>query len=99
MSKSYYVINCKDGLKRQAIDVMRKAMGREKFGCHCLATAFKYISRIGRKPDNPNQQELEKIKEYCGWAKENLDKEELEYYINQYIHITELGEELKKYCL
>ena len=44
--------------------------GKEKVADYCTISAFKYRARIGNKPDQPVERELEKIKWYENKAKE-----------------------------
>lgn len=37
-----------------------------------IITAFKYISRAGKKQDNPYEQDISKAKWYLEWVKKNV---------------------------
>ena len=54
----------------ETIDMMVAIWGKEKVADYCTISAFKYRSRIGNKPDQPVERELEKIKWYENKAKE-----------------------------
>lgn len=51
-------------------EMMLKIWGREKFIAHCEMCAFKYRLRLGDKPDQPVEQELEKARWYENKANE-----------------------------
>lgn len=54
----------------ETIDKMVRIWGKEATATHCEMCAFKYRERIGLKPDQPVERELEKIKWYENKAKE-----------------------------
>ena len=54
----------------ETIDMMVAIWGKEKVADYCEICVFKYRSRIGNKPDQPVERELEKIKWYENKAKE-----------------------------
>lgn len=54
----------------ETIDMMVAIWGKEAVALHCDMCQFKYRQRIGNKPDQPVERELEKIKWYENKAKE-----------------------------
>lgn len=54
----------------ETIEKMRRIWGNEATAIHCEMCAFKYRERIGSKPGNSVEQELEKIKWYERKTKE-----------------------------
>lgn len=54
----------------ETIDMMVSIWGKEKVADWCEMTAFKYRMRMGMKPDNSVQQDLDKEKWYLNKAKE-----------------------------
>lgn len=54
----------------EVIDMMRYIWGAENTALWCEMTAFKYRMRMGTKPENPIQQDLEKEAWYLKKAKE-----------------------------
>lgn len=54
----------------EVIDMMRKIWGDEATMIWCKLTAFKYRMRLGEKPDNSIQQDLDKEKFYLSYYKE-----------------------------
>ena len=57
----------------ETIDMMVKLYGREQTAQWCEMTAFKYAMRMGFKPDNSVQQDLDKRNWYLNKAKELRD--------------------------
>ena len=55
---------------KEVIEMMQDIWGKEALILHCEMTAFKYRMRIGNKPNQPIEQELEKAKWYEQKAKE-----------------------------
>lgn len=49
---------------KEVIDLMVDIWGFEKVMFHCEITAFKYRMRVGKKPDQPIERDLEKAKWY-----------------------------------
>lgn len=47
---------------------MLEIWGKEAFVKHCEITAFKYIQRLGKKPNNSVEQDLEKARWYLNKA-------------------------------
>lgn len=54
----------------ECIDMMQRIWGAEATALWCEMTAFKYRMRLGLKPDNPIEQDLEKEAWYLAKAKE-----------------------------
>ena len=54
----------------EVIDMMQKIWGAEATALWCEMTAFKYRMRLGLKPDNPIEQDLEKEAWYLARANE-----------------------------
>lgn len=60
---------------KEVIDMMVDIWGREKVAAHCEMCAFKYRMRVGKKPDQPIQRDLEKAQWYENKAAElRVDK-------------------------
>ncbi len=73
--KKYNFIN-PDHYKNSTIEVwemMYKLWGADKFIAHCEMCAFKYRMRIGLKPDQPIERDLDKAKWYEDKANEIRD--------------------------
>jgi len=49
---------------KETYEMMIDIWGEEAFAKHCEMCAFKYRMRLGSKPDQPTERELEKIKWY-----------------------------------
>lgn len=60
----------------EVVDMMEKIWGKQETAIWCKLTAFKYRMRLGEKPDNPIQQDLNKESWYL--QKYNQLKSELE---------------------
>lgn len=72
MEQEYDYINpnhYKNGGK-EVIQMMEDIWGVEALIAHCEMTAFKYRMRVGLKPDQPIERDLEKAKWYEDKAKE-----------------------------
>lgn len=54
----------------ETIDMMVAIWGPEKVATYCEINAFKYKMRVGDKPDQPIEQDLEKSRWYLKKAKE-----------------------------
>lgn len=54
----------------ETIDMMIKIWGKEKVIDHCEMCAFKYKLRLGDKPGQPIERDLEKANWYLNKAKE-----------------------------
>lgn len=54
----------------EVIDMMKNIWGAENTALWCEMTAFKYRMRMGTKPENPIQQDLDKEAWYLNKAKE-----------------------------
>jgi hypothetical protein len=54
----------------ECIEMMRRIWGNEAVAIWCKLTAFKYRMRLGEKPDNSIQQDLNKEKFLLDYAKE-----------------------------
>lgn len=59
---------------KEVIDMMESIWGTEKLIAFCEMNAFKYRMRMGTKPDNPIQQDIEKEKWYLNKAKQLKNK-------------------------
>lgn len=49
---------------KETIDMMVNVWGADAVATHCEITAFKYRMRIGSKPDQPIERDLEKANWY-----------------------------------
>jgi hypothetical protein len=58
------------GQSKETWEMMLDIWGAEFFIAHCEMTAFKYRQRLGRKPGQPIEQDLEKAFWYENKAKE-----------------------------
>jgi hypothetical protein len=70
--KAYDYIN-PDHYKRggkETIDKMVDIWGAENVAIHCEITAFKYMERLGAKPDQPIERDLAKARWYINKAEE-----------------------------
>jgi glucan biosynthesis protein len=54
----------------ETIDMMVAIWGKDAVVKHCEMCAFKYRMRLGLKPDQPIEQDLDKAKWYENKAKE-----------------------------
>lgn len=71
-SKEYDYINpshYKQGGK-ETIEKMVDIWGAENVAIHCEITAFKYMERLGAKPDQPKERDLAKARWYLNKAEE-----------------------------
>ena len=59
---------------QEVIDMMEKIWGTQNLITFCEMNAFKYRMRMGTKPDNPIQQDLDKEKWYLNKAKQLREK-------------------------
>ena len=59
---------------KEVIDMMESIWGTEKLIAFCEMNAFKYRMRMGTKPDNPIQQDIEKEKWYLNKANQLKNK-------------------------
>ena len=55
---------------KEVIDMMIDIWGKEAVATHCEITAFKYRMRLGLKPEQPIERDIEKAKWYEEKAKE-----------------------------
>lgn len=55
---------------KEVIEMMVDIWGNEKVSTYCEINAFKYRMRLGKKPDQPVERDLEKAKWYEAKAKE-----------------------------
>ena len=55
---------------KETFEMMIDIWGKNAFIKHCEMSAFKYRMRIGAKPNQPTDRELQKIKWYEKKAKE-----------------------------
>ncbi len=55
---------------KETFEMMIDIWGKNAFIQHCEMSAFKYRMRIGAKPNQPTDRELQKIKWYEKKAKE-----------------------------
>jgi hypothetical protein len=58
----------------ETIDMMVSIWGIEKVITYCEITAFKYKMRLGDKPEQPIERDLEKSKWYLNKAEELKNK-------------------------
>lgn len=58
------------GMSKEVWEMMVDIWGVEAFIKHCEMTAFKYRMRVGKKPDQPVERDLEKAKWYEDKVKE-----------------------------
>ena len=58
----------------ETIEMMRYIWGDEALAKHCEMCAFKYKMRLGLKPDQPIERDMEKINWYLNKAKELKDE-------------------------
>jgi hypothetical protein len=61
----------------EVIDMMERIWGTEATIIHCEMTAFKYRMRLGTKPEQPVERDLEKATWYENKAKELRQKERI----------------------
>lgn len=54
----------------ECIDMMVSIWGKEKVATYCEINAFKYKMRLGEKPDQPVDRDLDKANWYLNKAKE-----------------------------
>ena len=54
----------------EVIDMMIAIYGKEKTAAYCELNAFKYRMRMGEKPEQPIERDLEKEKWYINKANE-----------------------------
>ena len=76
MSKDYDYVNpshYQQGSK-QVWEMMVDIWGEEAYIKHCEMCAFKYRMRLGHKPNQPIERDLEKAKWYEGKANELRSK-------------------------
>ena len=55
---------------KETIDMMIDIYGKEKVATYCEINAFKYKIRIGEKPDQPIERDLDKARWYLNKASE-----------------------------
>jgi len=55
---------------KEVIDMMVDIWGKENVAMYCTITAYKYRMRLGKKPDQPIEQELKKEQWYLNKAQE-----------------------------
>ena len=73
MEENYEMVNHPSHYNKydiEVIDMMEKIWGKEACRLWCIMTAFKYRMRLGEKPENPIEQDLEKERWYLNKAKE-----------------------------
>lgn len=54
--------------EKETWEMMLEIWGKEAFIKHCEITAYKYIQRLGAKPNNSIEQDLEKARWYLNKA-------------------------------
>lgn len=59
--------------EKETWEMMLEIWGKKAFITHCQMTAYKYMQRLGKKPDNPIEQDLKKAKWYLDKAEELLN--------------------------
>lgn len=76
MDKEYDYVNPNHykSLGKETFEMMIDIWGKNAFIQHCEMSAFKYRMRIGTKPNQPTDRELQKIKWYEKKAKELREK-------------------------
>jgi len=62
------------GSSKETIEMMEDIWGTEALIAHCEITAFKYRVRLGKKPDQPIERDLEKAFWYENKAQELKNK-------------------------
>lgn len=62
------------GFNMDAIDIMEKVFGKEEVMQWCIMTAFKYRLRLGKKPNESIERDLQKEEWYLKKAQELSDK-------------------------
>ena len=55
---------------KEVIDMMIAIYGKAQTALYCEMNAFKYRMRMGKKPENPIEQDLQKEEWYLNKAKE-----------------------------
>lgn len=67
----------------EVIDMMERIWGTQAVICWCKLTAFKYRMRLGEKPNNSIEQDLQKEKFYLDYVKklEDLENEEDDIFL------------------
>lgn len=63
------------GFDIETIDMMIDIWGKENVRNHCQMCAFKYRMRLGNKPGQPLEQEMDKIRWYESKANELSDEQ------------------------
>lgn len=59
--------------EKETWEMMLEIWGKKAFITHCQMTAYKYMQRLGKKPDNSVEQDLKKAKWYLDKAQELLN--------------------------
>ena len=62
---------------QEVIEMMEDIWGPEKLIAHCEMCAFKYRMRVGEKPNQPVERDLEKARWYENKAQELKNRHEL----------------------
>jgi hypothetical protein len=62
------------GSNKETIEMMEDIWGTEALIAHCEMCAFKYRMRLGKKPEQPIERDLEKAFWYENKAKELKNK-------------------------
>lgn len=77
MSENYEMVNHPSHYNKydvEVIDMMEKIWGTEAVALWAEMTAFKYRMRLGEKPENPIEQDLNKETWYLNKSKEYKEK-------------------------
>ena len=64
---------------QETIDMMIKIWGRDFVAAYCEINAFKYKIRMGEKPDQPIERDLEKAKWYLDKAKKLREAKQMDF--------------------
>jgi len=93
MAKDYEMVNHPSHYNKyeiEVIEMMRRIYGTKAVALWCEMTAFKYRMRLGEKPENPIEQDLNKEKWYLDKAKEYKKMLDVEKpSMPAYMHINE----------
>jgi hypothetical protein len=74
MEKTYEYVNSPDhyhDFSKEAWEMMIDIWGEEKFVAFCEMNAFKYKMRLGSKPNEPLERDLDKANWYLNMAKKH----------------------------
>lgn len=74
MPQSYEHVNHPKHYNNYSVEVIDMMVSIEATATWCEMTAFKYHMRVGTKPDNPVEQDLDKERWYLNKVKELRSK-------------------------